>query len=260
VWVTQFSGRPRILAEANVDVGACDVNNLVLAALPSGTLRGQITLSNAPSGTPADLKSVRVVLTATDHRHLFEQGQSEAKENGTFIIENVVPAIYKVHVYGLPQGTYVRSVQFGSQDVWGKEVDLSQGVAGEFQVALRYGVAEISGTVAPDQNADEAAAGQRSDALVILIPEAGSGEQTHTGSPDQKAGFSIKELPPGKYRAVAVLNVNSMLLQNPDFTKILAASGMELELKENDKKQVQIPLTPAADVQRILVNLGIDGE
>jgi hypothetical protein len=35
---------------------------------------------------------------------------------------------------------------------------------------------------------------------------------------------------------------------------------MELELKENDKKQVQIPLTPAADVQRILANLGIDGE
>jgi hypothetical protein len=33
---------------------------------------------------------------------------------------------------------------------------------------------------------------------------------------------------------------------------------VELEVKENDKKQIQLTLIPAAETQRILTQLGID--
>ena len=49
-------------------------------------------------------------------------------------------------------------------------------------------------------------------------------------------------------------------MDNPDFLKQLEPKGVEVEVKENDKKQVQLTLIPAADVQQILVQLGIEGQ
>lgn len=260
-WVSArlLSGKIRDVAEASVEVGASDVNDLVLSATPTGTLRGQISLDGMPSGAAADLKRVQLTLMPVESRHAFATASSFPKENGTFSIDDVSPAKYKVNVGGLPAGTYVQSVRFGSQDILGKEVDLNSGVSGELQVAIRYGVAEVSGILMPVQGVGDDKV-ETNDAFVILIPAAGLGDQTYRASPDQNGAFLIKRVPPGKHYAIAMAGLSSMLLQNADFLKALTSKGVELELKEKEKKQIQISLTPAADVQRILADLGIEGE
>jgi hypothetical protein len=49
-------------------------------------------------------------------------------------------------------------------------------------------------------------------------------------------------------------------MDNPDFLKQLASKGVDVEVKENEKKQLTLTLVPAADTQRMLAQLGIEGQ
>ncbi len=51
-----------------------------------------------------------------------------------------------------------------------------------------------------------------------------------------------------------------MSLGEPDLRKELASRGVEVELKENEKKQIQLEVLNAADVQQIYARLGIEAE
>ncbi len=79
-------------------------------------------------------------------------------------------------------------------------------------------------------------------------------------STNQNGTFSLQQLPPGQYRAYAFEEMNSGQLQNPEVLKQLESRGTEVEVKENDKKQIQLPLISADDLQQILAKLGIESQ
>jgi len=47
-------------------------------------------------------------------------------------------------------------------------------------------------------------------------------------------------------------------MQNPDVMRELQSRGAELEVRENDKKQIQVPLIPAEELQQVLAKLGLE--
>jgi hypothetical protein len=217
-------------------------------------LRGQIVLEGVPSSgtTAVNLKSVYVTVFPADRVMGFFGGQNQTHENGSFTVQNLSPSKYEINVVN-PSGTYVKSIQYGWQDVLGKELDLSQGGGGELRVPLRYGTAEVDGTVTAADTSGNAGAQQSVSASVVLIPEPlPSDGHTLRASVDQNAAFLIKNVAPGKYYAIAVEDLSYAPLQNPDFTKELASKGVEIELQENDKKQLQLPLTTATTVRQIM--------
>ncbi len=266
--VFAMGGQLKGLGHADVDVGQGDVNDVQLTIVPPGALRGQVTFEGNPQAGSAavNLKNVHIYLAPTDmSMMMFGNNNAIPKDDGTFTIDNVSPGKYYVNP-NAPSGTYLKSVRFGSQEVLGKELDLAQG-SGQITLIFSYGVAEVDGTVQFPQNAaatgDAASSAQPAvtpDATIVLIPDAlnEDGSGMHMGSSGANNSFTVKQVPPGHYRAYAFESVDYGQLQNPDVLKQLEGKGVDVEVKENDKKQIQLPLVSEEAMRQIYSKLGID--
>jgi SdrD B-like domain len=254
----QFSGQLRTFGEQTVEVGASDVNDVVLAVQAPGKLQGQISVAGV-SDKSADVRDVHVNLMPAEVNRIVFATDSETKADGSFTINNVTPGKYRVNVWGQPAGTYVASVRYGSQEVLDKDLDLSQGPSGSVEVVISPGAAELRGTVTA---AEDASSNLKTPprATVILFSDPPQKSRMKTANTDQNAAFSIKGVSPGRYRAIALENANMELLQDPEFAKEVSSHGTEIELRENDKKQIQLAIVPEREVHQVEARLGIDEE
>ena len=260
----------RSFARQTIEVGSTDLNDVVLNVLPARSVRGRVQIEGTPpaGASPVNWSRVRVFLTLADQGPYFMGSDDSVKADGTFVMESVSPGKYNVQVNNGPDGAYLKSVRFGQQEMLGKELDLSQGAAGELDVVFRYGAAEVDGVAQPAQAAggssDSSAPAPASPpaASIVLIPETlrSDGSGMYFGNTNQNGAFSIKDVPPGNYRAYAFEHINMGQLENPDVLKQLESKGTDIEVKENDKKQIQLSIISADDVQQIFTRLGIESE
>jgi hypothetical protein len=113
-----------------------------------------------------------------------------------------------------------------------------------------------------DTSSDTSSNKPATAASVVLVPDElrpdGSGFEY--GNTTQTGTFTIKNVPPGRYHAYALEEMKRDQMDNPDFLKQLASKGVDVEVKENEKKQLTLTLVPAADTQRMLAQLGIEGQ
>ena len=251
-------GKMRVMATEPVDVGAADVNDVVVTMVPPGSLTGVVKIEGTPqAGTPAaNVQSAHVNLTPAEPMQMFfGGGNNQVASDGTFAIQNVTPGKFFVSV-NAPPGTYVKAITFGQTDVNGKELDFGAGASGEIDVVLRYGTAEVDGNV---QTASVATGDSSSiQSSVYLVPDPPNADESGIRFVNGGASFSIKNVPPGKYRAYAFESVEYGTMQNPDFQKEIESRGVEVEVKENEKKQIQLGLISADDLGQTLAKLGLD--
>ncbi len=101
------------------------------------------------------------------------------------LAESVPPGKYRVHL-AAPPNTYLKAVKFQKRDVTGQELDLTQNPSGELDSILRYGAAQVTGTVKSNPDTPSSPA-----VRIVLIPEtlnpAGSG--LTIGKSDQNGNF-----------------------------------------------------------------------
>ena len=266
-----MTGNIQGVAHEAIDVGQGDMNDIAVAIAPAGSLRGQAHIEGmAQAGVnPVNLANVSVYLSPADFGSMFGSiPKGTSKADGSFVLDNVFPGKYYVRA-SAPPGTYIKSVRLGQQDIMGKELDLSQAVSGDLEIIFRYGVADVSGMVqlgeAASHRAGSSSGGQPASTpatLIVLVPDVlnADGSGMHYASANQAGSFTIKNVPPGHYRAYALENANTNELQNPDILKELESRAIELELKENDHKQMQLPVTSNDDMRRIFARLGIEAQ
>ena len=264
-----MGGPVRLFGRQPVDVGQADVNDLVLNVVLPGSLRGQIRVVGTPQAgaQPIDMNNIHVHLTPSDGAMMFGRAPNgAAKADGTFTLDNVLAGKYYVQT-NVPAGAYLYSARFGQQDVLGKELDLSQGAAGDLELVFHYGAAEVDGRVqassAPGSSSATGQAGTAPpSASIVLVPDQlnADGSGMHFGNTDQSGTFSIKQVPPGHYRAYAFEELDMNQMQNPNLLKELESKGTEVEVNENDKKQIQLPVISAEDMQQIYSRLGIESQ
>lgn len=259
-WLNAISpgrGSFRGSARQAIDVGAADLSDVVVNIVPPGSVHGTVRVEGTPlaGGTAPSLSGIRVWMM-TDEQGPMGSGQAMTGEDGTFDIENLAPGRYYPQIAGHIQGAYLKAVRLGQQDVLGQELDFSQGVSGELEIVFRYGAAEVDGTVQLPQN-------QNADmelARIVLIPDTlnADGSGMESSSLDQNGQFSVKQLRPGHYRAYAFEKIDGNALENPDVIKLLSSSGTDVDLNENDRKQIQLPLTSADDTKQLLARAGVE--
>ena len=263
--IYQETGDFHVVGRTPVEVSGADVNNAVINVLPAGMLRGRIQIETAPNGEAANLASVRLELQPAGQDIGYGWANTTVKQDGSFSLDEVDPGKYDLRLWPLPEGTYIKSVQFGQQEMVGKEFDFTQGVSGELLITLSYGIAEVDGIVQMPQqdSAGSASPTQAATAAsIVLVPEElrSDGSGIEYGNPTQTGTFSIKNIAPGRYRAYAFEEMKRDQMDNPDFLKQIESKGVEVELKENNKKQIQLTLIPTADTQKILAQLGVEGQ
>jgi hypothetical protein len=248
----QPSGFGPNLGRQTIDVVASDLDDVVVNIIPPGTLRGHALLEGGPEGS---LASMRIFLNTAEGGTTVASALAGA--DGTFSVEKVASGKYYVHIGPIPQGVYLKSMRLGKQDITGQELDFQNGVAGELEIVLSSAAAEVSGIVKIRDSYPQPA-GPPPNYSVVLAPDTlnadGSGLQI--AKPDQYGVFSLKPLRPGHYRAYAFEQIEIGAL-NPDVLQQLESKGTEIELAENDKKQIQLTPIPDDDMRELFASLGI---
>ncbi len=243
------NSRARLLARQDLDVGASDVNGVILSVIPPINLTGRVRLEGADN---TDLSRVRVNVTPAGDAAIGGFQSATVKSDGTFAIDNLDPGQYVVRVTGGPSGSYASSIAFNRQDITTTGMDVTQGGSGEIEIVLRTGAAEVDGTLQASETMPQG------NALVALIPATlpPDGSGILFASAPSGGSFAIRNVPPGQYYAFA-LERWSAVWQNPEFLREMQRDGTSVDVPENGHLQIQLSAIATAHVQEVAASLGL---
>jgi hypothetical protein len=215
-----------------LEVADRHIDGVVLALTKGGgELSGKLTIPGA-----FDAKNMTVGLERVDFQGM---GSPSAKvaEDGKFLLKDVFTDRYTVRVSGLPENSYMKSVKLGSQEMDPSGADLSGGAAGLEILVSRSG-AQVEGTVMGQDDKP------MSGATVTLIPESGRESSYRSMSADADGTFTMKALPPGKYKILAWEDVEPGAYQDAEYVKPFEGMSRALVLEENGKAKVTLKAVP----------------
>ncbi len=237
-----------------IEVGEADVNGVILTPQPGFSIKGSVEVQAIQPKNAKDkpAENIRVLLVPDDPAMAMLQSSGVTKVDGSLTIDNVAPAKVRIRVTNLPEGSYVQSVRFGNQETLGKVLDLTQASGGEMRIVIRGGAPKVNGTVMSKQ-ANGAALVANQSAQILLIPEdlTLNGGEVHRAQTNQNGGFTVAGLRPATYYAVAFDGGLYRGFDDPAQLKQLASKGVKVDLKENDKQQIQLSTLPPEDLAAI---------
>ncbi len=180
---------------------------------------------------------------------LFQDGSDrgsalEAAGDGTYHFPSIVRGVYRLEMWG--KKLFLKGVTYGGETQTAGKIDLRNDRPGGLEITLSSNVAEVDGKVTlPEEEAG--------DLTVILVDGARVIQEART---DQKGRFRISSVAPGKYRLFAIEDFDDDDWGSPELARTLEAKSVQLELKENEKKQVSVPAISSGEWAAALKKLG----
>jgi hypothetical protein len=172
---------------------------------------------------------------------LVRDGSDEAvglqEAGGTYRFPGVECGIYRLHLALAGQKLYLKGVTYGGETQTGDKIDLRSAREGGLEITLSSNVAEVQGRVTVSED--------ESDDLTVLLVDGAN--IVHKTGADQKGRFRMPAVAPGKYRLYALEDFDDDDWGIPELAKALEAKSVELELKENEKKQVSVTAISAGE-------------
>jgi hypothetical protein len=216
---------------ATIEVANANVENLSFVLGTGAVLTGHIrvdgpgnTLSLGADRARVQLRGINVGLTV---------GNNTVESDGSFRIESISPADYRVVVTGLPVELYAKEVRLGGLDLMNQTIHVTSGtpIGGTVDVLLSPNVSQIDGSVLDDR-------GQPiSGILAVLVPDRNR-EHTElfkTATTDQTGHYSIRGIPPGDYKLFAWETLESFGYFDPELLKQSDSQGKTIHIIESSK-------------------------
>ncbi|MEO8049910.1 MAG: carboxypeptidase-like regulatory domain-containing protein [Acidobacteriota bacterium] len=223
------SAEPAVARE-EVSIGDSDITGVKLTLTQGATVTGTIKVEGAGS-----LGSPIIILVAPD-RSFRNVSNSQAKEDGTFELRGVVPAIYAATALALPDGAYVKSVHFAGQDVTRMPIDLTSGVSGTLDILISPRGAELLGTVRNQDGATipgvKVTCWPKNDSPYNLTEACGS-------VADQNGDFQMAGLAPGDYYIAAWEDLDPGLSDDSEFLRRFTSKATLVTVEEGSHQSVQ---------------------
>lgn len=230
---TQLTGR------VEVTVGDADAENIVI---PLGTgldITGRLRTEGDPPPSGSAPPNYSIYLQPTEARGL-SGASARASAEGNFKIHNVPPSIFRVIVSGTPDGSYVKAIRFGGEDITEKNLDLSSGGGGELEVIISPDAADISGVVRNENG----------EALSGVPVQAFFGDKLKRSmNTDQNGSFHLTSLAPGDYRVYAFEDVEPGLSLEPTFRKSLENRAAEVKLEEKSHESLDLKVISKDEIE-----------
>ena len=243
-----------------ITVGEQDIENLVLPLFPLLQVNGAMKIegsdwaagtqnadqkraantgSGAP-GTPGAQPRNRpnINLISTEGGISFGQSGSQVGDDGTFSLKNIMPGKYRLNVFGIPDGTYIKSIRFGNQDITRTELDLTSGSGGALEILFSPKAGEVSGVVR-DRDGNAVAG-----VTVSMWLPGTMHEQAKSSVTDQTGAFKLRNLSPGDYKLIAWEDVEPVLVFNTDFCSQFNSQATTISVKEGSTESVEAKLLP----------------
>jgi uncharacterized protein (DUF2141 family) len=245
-----------------VTVSNASIDNLEVPLIAGGELTGKITIegrdqqqqqrndasqSAAAGGSQAPTPRPSVMILPAQIGPVGNTANSQSNDDGTFRMKNVGPDKYQVNVTGLPPGTYVKSIQYGGQDVTKSTLDMTSGVGGPLNIILSPEAADVSGIARNSK-------GEVMGAVMVTLWERGTPNDlpgtilNRTAVTDQNGNFQFRNLPPGEYR-VAGWELSDSNVQDPNFRAKFEGQAATVKLAASAHATTDAPVIPQEAIE-----------
>jgi uncharacterized protein (DUF2141 family) len=214
-----------------IDVAEQNVQGVVVALSPRAEIAGRLTFNSASSDK---LAGIRVSLVPDESQTFMGGDSARLKDDGTFTLHAAPEEHYKLSVYGLGPGMYVRSAIAGRDDV------LEKGFSGSSGRSLDIAVAQggqLTGTVKNDDG------NAVSGVTVVLIPERrlpGLSDDDVTASTDQNGNYKLNGIRPGRYRVYAFAQMEPGAYQDEEWLKAYEPQAKSVEISGNAQQTLDL--------------------
>jgi hypothetical protein len=234
-----FDGNERQSGRAPVDVGNSNVDGVEIALASGMEVRGAL---RAEAGAQLDTAQVRLFLEPVEFTMFGGSGAGTVKEDGSFVIRNVVPDRYRLRATGGRQNVYVKSVRAGDQEAPDGEFSILPGAAPALDAVVAAANGQVSGTVTAEKQ--DAVQG----ATVVLVPEPAKRQQGfayRTATLDQYGKFNLIGIPPGEYKLFAWDAVEPGQWMDPEFLAGFESKGKALSIGQSTALTADVELLNA---------------
>jgi protocatechuate 3,4-dioxygenase beta subunit len=238
------TAQPLLFAKAAVDVSGDDVSGLALALQPAPHVSGRI-VPPVSTGAPTDLTKIRVRLiqAGAATSTVITPGLNPAslpvigvvRADGTFEIEGVIPAEYRISTTGQPSAWKPKTAMYGGQDLFDTPIEITSIDIAGIEIAFSDQASQLNGRL---QHADGSPA---SGYFVVAFPTDRSlwlpqSRRLRSVRPGTDGQFRLDDLPAGDYYLAALTDADSDDWQSPEFLAQAVAAAVKVTLAEGEKK------------------------
>ena len=218
------------------EVTGGDLDNIEVSLSDLSTIDGDVTAEPKSGVGSACYAGSKVVLQPLDPMPavFYSLRGAGISVGGSFTIRGVPSGRYRVDISGLRPPCFVKAVAFGLQEARGGIVTVDK--SGRLTLTLSAEVGTVEGKVVSNN------VGEVSSAIVILVPLGASSEglasRVRMVVADAEGHFTLRQLEPGLYRALALRSVASYDYLDPASWRdeapaidVKAANSAQIELR-----------------------------
>jgi hypothetical protein len=238
-WVRAYeSGEEKSYqAQQAVDVGDADVEGVSLVLAPGIESRGHLSVEGQTGSLGGGF-----TVGLTSDEDAYDQNGGEVKNDGSFVVGNVLEGAYHVWVGREAFDAYLKAARYGTVDALENGLTVQRGSDATLEITVSPNGARIEGSVT---NADSLPA---AGVWVVLVPEAARRNQErlfNTATTDQNGRFVLRGIPTGEYKLFSWEEVEPGAWFDLDFLKPYESRGETVRVEEGGHTSVDLQLIPA---------------
>ena len=221
--------------QISVNVAGSPVDGVMLTTLAPVTVAGRVRIDRA--ATPPLPVLGRVIVS--DARFEMPPYVALLQPDGSFTARGIMPGPARAFIVpDLPAGWGVESVRYQGRDITDGGIDVGANDLNGIDIVVSNRAASLNGTVTDSD-------GQVvSDYAVVVFSDIPArwapGRSVVKARPDQNGGFSVSDLRPGTYFAVALEYLADGDEYDPEVLSSLREVAMRLTLGDGEKKTIQL--------------------
>ena len=216
---------PAAYGRVDINVGAGDIDNVVVALVPGFTLRGRVSLGPG-FRTTEGISAPGVTVLADRIRYGVGVGSARVDRDGAFEIRGLPPNDYQIAVNGFGDGSYIRDAMIGSEPALDPVLRLDSQPAAPLLIEVANDAGRVSVSV------QDASGAPASGVRVALVPDAPlRARRTLFRDQLSVAGAAMFEnVVPGSYKLFAWEQVPEGAWTNADFIRAYETMGEAVEV------------------------------
>ena len=229
-----------------IRVADADIDGVVLNLTSGVTVAGRFVVEEQPLSVLPSIQQMSLAFSNAVQQFspaIPLPAGLPAAADGTFQVQGLREGEYRITLRGpspATSGFYVKSIQYGGDDILAKPFRFSGSGAGTFEVTLRRGAAQVSGNVTDGRL--QPAAGLQ----VALIPaQRNRTDLFRTAITDQTGHFSLTGLTPGEYKLFSWEAIDNGAFYDADFLQQYEPLGKAIQVAESSNQTADVKLIPA---------------
>jgi hypothetical protein len=232
---------PTLWAQQSLTVSDAEIAGLAVGLRTGARVSGRIEFDGTTAARPAPDRLAALIVAATPMDGNQLPGRADA--SGHFTMGQFIPGKYFLAVNSaLPKWT-LKSIMSAGRDALVQPLELGSTDISDVIITYTDQISGLSGTVRDN-------GGVVADATVFVFPaeyqtwiaNGMPSRQAKTVAPGKTGVFSIPDMPPGSYIAVALPSDVAADLQDPKWIARLAVAGTRVSINLGEIKQQDLPI------------------